>query len=423
MQNQFVTKAVLVVCLLSVVIAGCNRSPQAQKARFMEAGRRLYDQKDYSRAILEWKNAVQFANGDPEPNYWLGMAYLEAGNMAAAAASFRTAAELDPKHAAAQLRIGELLATSNDPALLQDSLKRLKIALEGGASSSALNAIALTEIKLGKTEDAEQHLEEALTRFPQELSSYMVLAKAKLLKRDVAGAEEVLKKAIAASPRSADARVGLGNFYVLMRRDVEAEKVFREAAALDPKNGSALYELALITYRTGKKSEAEQLFRRLSTFPDPQLMSMHAIYLAKEGDKAGAVAELEKLVRENPKVKDFRTKLIAAYWVADRLDAVESLLTSAIKKNSKDLDAYLQRGELYVATNRYREAQADLDTVRGLRPDAAVVHWMIAKLNQARGADLAYRQELTEAIRFDPAFLPARVELAQRFTASGRGPL
>ena len=335
MQNQLVTKVLLGVCLVSALLGGCSASPDTQKARFMEAGRRLYDQKDYSRAILEWKNAVQVAKGDPEPSYWLGMAYLEAGNTAAAAASFQTAAQLNPKHAAAQLRIGELLATSNDPALLEDSLKRLKIALAGSPSSNALNAIALTEIKLGKAEDAEQHLEEALKRYPQELSSYMILAKAKLLKKDAAGAEEVLKKAIGASPSSADARVGLGSFYVLMRRDMEAEKVFRQAADLDPKNGSALYELAMITYRTGRKSEAEQLFRRLSTFPDPQLMPMHAVYLVKEGDKAGAVAELEKLVRDNPKIADLRTKLMAAYWVANRLDAVESLLTAAIKKNSE----------------------------------------------------------------------------------------
>jgi hypothetical protein len=50
-----------------------NRSPQAQKSRFMEAGRRLYDQKDYSRALLAWKKAVQAAKGGPEPSCWLGM--------------------------------------------------------------------------------------------------------------------------------------------------------------------------------------------------------------------------------------------------------------------------------------------------------------------------------------------------------------
>ncbi|MGZ3742205.1 MAG: tetratricopeptide repeat protein, partial [Bdellovibrionota bacterium] len=385
----------------------------------METGRRLYDQKDYARAILEWKNAVDLAKGDPEPSYWLGMAYLGTGDIASAASSFRTAAQLDPKHAAAQLRVGELLATSSDPALLEDSLKRLKIALEGSPSAHALNAIALTEFKLGKTDDATQHLEEALRRFPQDLSSYMVLAKTKMLRRDNAGAEEVLKKAIAVSPRSADARVALGSFYVLMRRDAEAEKAFRGAVEIDPKNGAALYELAATTYRTGKKSEAEQLFRRLSSFSDPEFMPLHAAYLIQEGDKAGGIAELEKLVHDNPKVVDFRTKLVAAYWVADRRDALETLLNTAIKNNAKDLDAYLQRAEMYLGTHRYRQAEADLDKLRGFRPDSAVVHWVTAKLNQARGADLTYRQELMEAIRLDPAFLPARLELAQRLTANG----
>jgi tetratricopeptide (TPR) repeat protein len=418
MQNRFGRYGFLFLLLLLSLSLACSRSTVSKKARFMESGRRLYDQKDYSRAVLEFKNAEAVANGDPEPDYWLGMAYLGAGNNPLAGDSFHKAAEINPKHAGAQLRMAELLTLTDDPAMLQDALKRLRAALNTSSSASALNALALTELKLGKPEDSQQHLEESLEKFPQELSSYVILAKLKIMKKDLPGAEAVLKKAIEASPKSVDARVALGNFYVATQKDQEAESLFREAIDLDKKSGPALFELATLEYRTGKKAEAEQIFRQLSTFPDAALKPLHAIYLLKEGDQAGAIAEFEKLVKDNPKILDFRTRLIAAYFGTHRFDQAEKFLNQAVKKNPKDLDALLQRGELYVAMGKYAQAQTDLNQVLGLRPESAQVHYVLAKLNQARGGELGYRQELTEALRLDPGLLQARLELAEGLTAA-----
>ena len=408
--TSHVLLSILLVLSFSV---GCSRSPLARKMQFMEAGRRLYDQKDYSRAILQFKNANDLASGDPEPSYWLGLAYLGAGNVRNASYYFRRAAELDPKHSAAQLRIGELLALSDQPEQLREALNRLQISLNTSPSAKALSALALTEMKLGNTDDGERHLQECLDRFPQELSSYMILAKSKILKHDFAGAEVLLKKAVQASPRSGEALVALGNFYVLTGNETEAEKSFRQAVNLNPKDGTALFEVAMVQYRTGRKAEAEQVFKQLSAFSDPALQSLHAIYLLKEGDQTGAVAELERLLHANPKSQDLRTRLIAGYWTTHRLADVEKVLNAAIKDNPKDFQALMQRGELYVATGRYPQAQSDLDQALGYRRDSAAIHYILAKLHQARGADLSYRQELGEAIRLAPDLLQARLELAQ----------
>lgn len=408
-----------VTILLAISFSsGCFRSPLARKMQFMETGRRLYDQKDYPRSILQFKNAVDIANGDPEPSYWLGLSYLGVGNIPQASLCFRRAAELNPKHAAAQLHMGEILALTDDPKYLRDALNRLQIALNVSPSAKALNALALTEMKLGNADEGERHLQECLDRFPEELASYMILAKLKIFKRDFAGAEVLLKKATQAAPRSGDALVALGNFYVMTGNDADAEKSFRSAINLNQKDGTALVDLAMIQYRTGRKADAEKVFKQLATFPDPALQPLHAMYLFKEGDKAGAVAEFEQLFRANPKSQELRTRLIAAYWASDRLADVEKVLNAAIKENPKDFEALLQRGELYVATSRYTPAQHDLDQALGFRRDSAAVHYIYAKLHQARGAELSYRQELGEAIRLAPDLLQARLELSQALISS-----
>jgi Tfp pilus assembly protein PilF len=84
-----------------------------------------------------------------------------------------------------------------------------------------------------------------------------------------------------------------------------------------------------------------------------------------------------------------------------------------LKKNPKDLDALLQRGELYLAAGQYTEAEADLNKILHLKPDSPDVHYVLAKLNQARGSSLRQREELTAALRLDPRLLQVRLELAK----------
>jgi hypothetical protein len=71
-------QAVAAVAMTFVFAVSCSQRADVRKLRFLENGRRYYDQRDYSRAIIEWKNAAEIANGDPEPFYWLGMGHIGA---------------------------------------------------------------------------------------------------------------------------------------------------------------------------------------------------------------------------------------------------------------------------------------------------------------------------------------------------------
>jgi tetratricopeptide (TPR) repeat protein len=416
MRIKFVNAAV--VCLVLLSGSACSRSVVAKKARYMEAGRRFYDQKDYARAILQFKNATDADPLDPEPDYRLGLAYLDSGEVSPAIQCFRKAAQINPRHAAAQLRLAEILSTSDNKELLNDAVQRVKLVLDSSVSAEALNTLALTEMKLDQPDSARKHLEEALAKFPESQSSYVILAKTRLLHHDLTGAEETLKKAVAASPRSSDGFVALGSFYALTQRTPQAEKCYRQALQLNGNDPAPMFQLAMLLYRTGRKQEAEPLFSRLSSFSDPAYQPLHAIYLIQEGERAAGIAELEKLYRAHPNSRPLRTQLVAAFWLDHRLADVEKIVNAALKTNPMDFDALLQRGELYLVQSKFSQAQADLDQVLYYRPDSGAVHYIMAKLSQARGTDLTYRQELTTALRLQPEMLQARLELAQSLIAS-----
>ena len=407
------------VCLLVVLVSSCARSPEARSARYIEAGKKLLQNHDPSRAILELRNAVRTTPNNAEAFYQLGLAYFAAGDLRLGVATLRKALELNPKHGGAQLRMAQLMAMASDQEMVKDAQKRLEQMLQDAPDDvDALHALAFTELKLGEPEDAIQHLTRAIALAPQDLLVAVSMAEAKLRQKDVKGAEEVLVKASQNSPKSADAVVSLGRFYVSQNRGTEAEQQFQRALSLDPNNADALLDLARLQDRAGRKQEAEQTFKRLSGLPGKTFKPIHAIFLFQEGRRDEAIREFEKLTKDAPDDRQVRTRLIAAYQATNRVSDAERVLSEALKRNPKDSDALLQRGEMLVAAGKYDQAEVDLNRVVALQPDSASVHYVLARLHLARGTSRIYRQELLKALQLDPTLLLVRIEAAQDLLAN-----
>ena len=71
---------VLCLAFLTVTQSSCVSSPEAKSARFMEAGKKLLKNKDASRAILQFQNAVKATPKSAEAYYQLATGYLALGD-------------------------------------------------------------------------------------------------------------------------------------------------------------------------------------------------------------------------------------------------------------------------------------------------------------------------------------------------------
>ena len=411
-----IEKQISVVCLVVLMVGAvaCGRTPMQKRDQFLGSGRRLFERKEYARAVLDFKNAAAAMPRDAEAYYQLGRAYAAYGELQSAVYSFRKAIDRNPKHAGAQLELSKIMAATIDSDILQDAENRLTVLLqEGTAGPEALNTLAFTQLKLGKSDLAMRNLQMALAMAPQSLNSSILMAQAKLGQRDWKGAEEALQTACANAPGSPEARVVLGNFYVTRSRFSEAEQQFQQALSLDPKHPSALLEIGKLELQAGKTQEADETFKRLSALPNPTTKPAHALFLLQEGRKEEAIREFEGLAKSNPEDREARTRLIAAYQSAGKSLDAERVLTAALKNNQKDLDALLQRGEMYLAEGKFQLAETDLNQVLREKPSSAEVHYVLAKLHAARETVLLERQELSEALRLNPMRLQVRLELVQ----------
>lgn len=407
-------------CLAALLLSLAACSPASREARHMDRGKRYLEQKDYGRAVLEFRNARTLMPRDAEAHYHEGIGYLGLRNKVEAANCFRRATEVDPKHKLAQIRLAELLATRNSQKNLEEAEKqgKLAVALAPG-DPDALSALALTEIKLGNEPDALRYLEQALQKFPQHLRSSMAIAIIKLRHKDFPGAEQVLKKAVLDAPKSTEARIALGELYLMIRMPEEAARTFQSALDIRPNDGLALQYLAQIQLAQGRKDLAEQSYRRLAALPDKQFRSMHANYLLQNGRFPEAIAELERLQKQDPADRQVRTSLVRAYVTTKRLPDAEKLLAEALRRNSKDYEALLQKAAIELTAGKTQQAREDLSKAIHDRPESADGHFLLARVYLASGDKLNRRRELLEAVRLNPGMLSARLELARFYTLSG----
>ena len=243
-----------------LVFSACSQSPESKEAKSLERGKKFLEQHDFSRALLEFKNASQAMPRDAEPYYQAGLAEFEQGNAQKAFDSFKRATQLNPNHEGARLKVAEIMAMSAQPAAGGRSRKRLNAMLPSAPSNpELLDTLAITEAQLGNTADAETHLQQALDKAPGHLNSAIAMAQLKLAQKDVAGAEEVLKRAVQQDPKSAPAALAMARFYLQVNRQDDGLAQLQRAVELDPKSGPALFQFGRdsIQDRTSAGSRAD----------------------------------------------------------------------------------------------------------------------------------------------------------------------
>lgn len=423
MLNGFVCRrcAKAFLILMGMALVSCTQTPEMKSAKYVSAGKKLLQKKDIPRAILQFKNALKATPDNADIYYELGEAYSMSKDLTVALGAYRKALELDPTHAGAKLRVAEMMASSNDPQVVKDATATLEDLAKNAPALSPeiLNTLAYAQLRLGNIDSAADSLNRVLSQAPGELGASALMAGAKILNHDPKGAEEVLIKACQESPYSAEARRILGDFYVEQKRLPEAEAQFRAALGINPQYGPALLDLARLQVTDNRDQDADQSFQRLAKLDEYR--SIHAIYLFQRGRRDDAIREMEKLTRQWPDDRSMRSNLVVAYRAVGRTADANKVLAQALKVNPSDAEALLQRGEIAIGAKDFSQADADLNQAMHLRPTEPEVHYLMAKLNAARGATLAYRQELGETLRLNPNLLAVRAELAHSLSSTQPG--
>jgi len=89
-----------------VLVAGCSRSPEAQKARHLERGDKFIEREQYREAILEYRNVLKFDPANARAIKQLGLAHYHLGEMAQAFRYLLKTQEFTPDDLDIRLKLG-----------------------------------------------------------------------------------------------------------------------------------------------------------------------------------------------------------------------------------------------------------------------------------------------------------------------------
>lgn len=404
-----------------LLLAGCVRDPAAREARHLERGKKHREQRDYGRALIDFRNAASLMPKDAEPYFQIALTNLASGDLRGAIASLHQAAALDPKHAGAQLKLAELMSATNDEELVGEAREKIRAVMSAAPDNpEALELLGLTELQLGSMEQAEAHLKRVIDRSPDRLKSAVALAHLKLAQGKSAEAEAEMRKLVRNAPDSAEAHLALAQFYLAAGRHQEARSELEEAVRIEPANGPANIALATLALHSDRLREAESRYAALLNSPDPEYRALHADFLVSRGRFAEALAGLEELAERNRNDRRIRSRLTALYFATGRGQEAEEKLNHALRANAKDVDALQQRGALMIQRKNF--AQAEQDLLQVIEQDAGQVQarYLLSLALAGRGKRHAQTEQLALVLGKKPDYLRARLDLARLHVALGQ---
>ncbi len=448
---------VLVVLLCVQMLTSCGGA-EDRKANYFKRGMELYQQGNYVKAKLEFKNVLQIDPKDAEAHFMFGQIMEKEQDWRKAYALFLRAVELNPNHTGAQIHLGRLYAMSGapekaletadkvlvqkpgDPAAMvlkglakarmgskEDAVRDVEAAVKVDSSNvDAVSLLSALYADLGNMDKAIQLAKQGLEENPEHMGLHLLLARMYEKTANTDGTVELLKKMIELQPDNQSNRTRLAAYHHAKGNKAEAEKVLRDAIAAKPDSVDA--KLSLIDYLGKNKATRDRAEQELKEFVknDPQeyqlQFAMAKIYLG-----TGRREEARKLYQDiSSKEKEgvdgamARTKLAGLLMMEKKLEQSKEMIDSVLAEDPKNKEALLTRAALSLATNDADKGIADLRTLLGEDPGHVKGLRLKARAHLVKKETALARESLEAAIQVSPQESAANFELAQLLVQTGK---
>lgn len=359
----------IVVSLTALVaVAGCARSPEAQKARHLERGDKHFVRQQYREAIIEYRNALGFEPANVQAIHQLGLAHYQLGELPQAFGYLQKSKALDPANLDVRQKLATIHLLGGQPA---EALQETAIILDKDAKN--LDALALFAGAARTPQEistAIRRLEAARRDFTDRAKLHLALGSLYLRQKALGKAENAFKDAVAREPKLVETHLALGNFYESKPDLAQAERALKAAAELGPTGSFPQLSLANFYLRTGKSAEGKRLLTEITQKAPGFLPAWYRVAEIALGE--------------------------------GRYDDTAKALQVLQRKNALDLNWLLLRGRMKLARGETAEATQDFQQVLRLEPRLASAHYQLALAHLRAGNAQQARTELDDATKADP---------------------
>ncbi len=415
-------------------LAACD-SPEEKAQAYYQNAVQLFEEENYEKAGLEFRNALQLNETIADAWYHLALLEEKAGKVREYAGDLFKTVELDPNHVPAQVRIGKLMLFSGrlseaeeksnmamrlDPqnpdvwslrsALLlrQDkheeateaALKALELEAGHVEGSLILAAQALTK---KDPDTAIKYVEDSLKTHPDNVSLHLTKMRSLESKGDLDGIESVFRTLIEQNPENREFRNNLVRFYLTRDEKGKAEAEVRAIVTDNPDDEDAKIDLIrFLQVVNGTDKAVEELDKIIGANPEGYVYQLaKAELVLSTRNVEGAKEILQQVIQKAGTEEDglsARVNLAEMLLREQDRAGAEKLIEETIAADPFHTNALLIRAGLKLDDGKIEDGITDLRSALRDEPDSVQATLLLARAHEMNGAI-----ELAED-RFDAAY-------------------
>ncbi|MET0070416.1 MAG: tetratricopeptide repeat protein [Candidatus Thiodiazotropha sp.] len=370
----------------------------------------LFEQGNFTKARLEFKNVLQIDPKDANAYYMFGQIEEKEENWPKAYALFLRATELDPKHVKAQVHLGTIFALAGET---EKALAAADAALEVKPNDAAAMVLkGFVKAKMGEKDAAINDVLAVIESDPSNVEASSLLAALYADQGEMERAIRIAKESLAKHTDRAASYLLLARLHAQAENHDEVVKVLSDLISNKPDDLQNRLHLATYFQKQGDNARAvEVLQQAITDLPQNMDAKLALIYLLKnQGEADRAEALLERYVSETPEHTGLKLELARHYLAVGRDDDANNTLSQVIDQagTSEDgLAAKSMKASTLIKKQSITEAGALLDEVLAADPkfkDALMIRAGLALMSDDADKGIA---DLRTLLREDPSYVKA----------------
>lgn len=372
---------VVMAGLAVVLLAGCG-SPESRRQKALARGRAYVADKNWEKARVEFRNAMQISPTDPEARYESGFVAEKIGKPRDAVAFYQAALEVRADYVDAAMRLARLYLLAG---AVDQAEATLKPVLEKHPDDPGLLTIRAGVRSQKDLPGALDDAERAYKLNPANEDTVAVLAGLYKASGRIDESVRLLEQGCRQLPKSVDLRLALVQAYLAAKRSDAAEGTLKELVALQPDQPEHVVRLARFYAQSDRVDAAEATLRdgiKAQPASVPVKVALVQLLIERRGRDA-AEAELKNLIKASPKTPELRFALARLYGEEKSPEKVEKVLREIVEVEGKSQAGLQARGAL---------ARARLEAGDVAAADKYVAEILAASPRETEG--LAIRAEI-----------------------------
>lgn len=435
---------VLLTLSLTIALAGCGLIGGGDPTEHIEKSEIALADGDVDSAILELKSALQQDPEYGEARWLLGGAYIKAGDGISAVKELEQAQALGFSDPRMEMFVLEALILQGGFQQVLDETANLDSTIPANSELLAYRGYGF--FGMGKQEEAEKALTQALQLNPESITARLGLARLalvrqdfvqagvdledaskiapedpriwyrkgelELLRKDPVAAEAAFNQAISLAGYDMNTRLGLTSSFLLQKKYAEAEKTLAIVLKKYPNHPTARYYRAYITYQSGDAEKTKDML--LGILKDMPSHSSSLLLISeitfKQGNLEQTIEYLSRFIAIAPDHLD-AVKLLAQLYLGEENTEKAIVLLEQTAARHKDAEILALLGSAYLKSGEIDKGSSILGQAIEIDPESADIRTQLAMGLLESGSLDAAVTELETAVELNPDLIRADVLL------------